>query len=434
MLAYTRKERQKSKTITRRVKRGGKYIGEGTYGCGFSPALRCEGETVRKFGLFTKLMSIDEAEKERKQGEIIKITDPKQNYFLYPVKVCKVNKSLLGKDNPENNIKSCKKTFRDDLDSARAVQYIYGGVDLKKLTYSAEDVYPLFKGMVNLFQGLFKLQQDGVSHNDIKPENVVYLKQTTGSFLIRYVDIGFIQKNKEEITHPFESDYYVWPYEMRLTVDPEFSVTQKSVDDWHTANKHDSLGYLQYDHFFNPDKSRKLTKAFAEEIVETIKTKAKQSITPLNTSGTPQEQAKKKQKYQDEYGKKIAEIILKKVDTYSLGGILLYLYTRILQHHIEKGKITYILNWSGKEVAVEDLESNHFSRESAMWHQEVAEKISKPFFKLCLSMMHLDPTQRPQVPIALNTYKKKILPQMEIYFTPQNIQDHLKAYKRATPP
>jgi hypothetical protein len=49
-------------------------------------------------------------------------------------------------------------------------------------------------------------------------------------------------------------------------------------------------------------------------------------------------------------------------------------------------------------------------------------------------MMNLDPMKRPQLPIALNTYKKKILPQMAIYFTPENIQDHLKAYKRTTAP
>ncbi len=435
MLAFSRKQKRILHNHTRKVKRGGKYIGEGTYGCGFAPALRCEGETVRDPKLFTKLMEITEAEKERKQGELIKVTDPKQQYFLFPLKICKVNQSLLGRHNPENNIWSCKKSFSPHkLYNARAVQYINGGDDFKKLTYFAEDVLPLFRGMVNLFQGLFKLHQDGVSHNDIKPENVVYMKQDDGSFHIRYVDIGFVQKNNEDITHPFDANYYAWPYEMRFTVNPEMSVTQKSVDDWHTANRHPSLGYLQYDHFFNPDGSRKLTRVLADEIVENLKTRARQSITPLNTSGTPEEKARKKDKYQQEYYTKLAEIILKKVDTYSLGGVMLYLYTRILQHHIEKGKITFILNWSGKEVSVDDLEANHFSRESATWHQEVAEKISKPYFKLCLAMMDLDPAQRPQLPIALNTYKKKILPQMAIYFTPENIRDHLKAYKRKTPP
>ncbi len=435
MLAYSRKQRQRAKNwATRKVKRGGKYIGEGTYGCGYSPALRCEGETVRKFGLFSKLMSIDEAEKERKQGDIVKVTDPNQEYFLFPVKVCKVNKSLLGRDNPENNIQSCKKSFRNNLDAARAVQYIYGGNDLKKLTYSADEVIPLFRGMINLFKGLFKLQQDGASHNDIKPENVVYLKQSDGSFLFRYVDIGFIQKNKEAITHPFDADYYVWPYEMRFTVEPNMTVTQRSIDDWHSVNRHDSLGYLQYDHFFNHDGSRKLTKALAEEFIEKLKVRAKQGITPLNTSGTPQEQEKKKKKYDEDFEKKLADIILKKVDTYSLGGIFLYMYSRILQHYIEKDHVEFFLNWSRQSVKVEDLERYGLSQAAAKWHQDVAEHISKPYFKLCLDMMSLDPSQRPQIPIAMNTYKKKILPQMAIYFTTENIQKYLKAYKRTTPP
>jgi hypothetical protein len=252
--------------------------------------------------------------------------------------------------------------------------------------------------------------------------------------LIRFVDIGFVQKNNETIIHPFDADYYAWPYEMRLTVDPTMTVTQKSVDEWHNANRHDSLGYLQYDHFFNEDGSRKLTKALAESIVEKLRTRAKQATTPLNTTGTPEEKARKQEKYQEEYERKLAEIILKKVDVYSLGGVLLYLYSRILQHYIEKDKVTYILNWNGKEVSVDDLETHGFSKASATWHEEVAEKISKPYFKLCFSMMNLEPFQRPQLPIALNIYKKKILPLMEIYFTPENIRDHLKAYKRATPP
>ena len=434
MLAFTRKQRNKWSNKTQRVKRGGKYIGEGTYGCGFSPALRCEGETKRDYDLFSKLMSIDEAEKERIKGDLLKITDPEQRYFLYPLKVCKVNQSLLGKHNPENNIKSCKKTFAGKLNDARAVQYKYGGIDLKKLTYTAEDVLPLFRGLTNLFQGLFKLQQDGVSHNDIKPENVVYLKQDDGSFLIRFIDIGFLQRNTDPITEPFDSDYYAWPYEMRFTVDPGFIITQKSIDKWHNANKHDSLGYLQYDHFFTTDGSRKFTKAFAEDIYKRLETRAKQSVNPLNTSGTPDEKERKREKYQEDIDKKLQDIILKKVDVYSLGGVLLYLYSRILQHYIEKDHVEFLLLWNNKAVRVENLEAEGLSKAATTWHQEVAEKISKPYFKLCLEMMDLDPMKRPQLPIALNTYKKKILPQMAIYFTPENIRDHLKAYKRTTAP
>ena len=48
---------KKNKTIKHKKSKGGKVLASGGFGCVFTPALKCEGETKRAIGKVTKLMS-----------------------------------------------------------------------------------------------------------------------------------------------------------------------------------------------------------------------------------------------------------------------------------------------------------------------------------------------------------------------------------------
>ncbi len=428
MLAFA--TRRNRKHTTRKLL-GGKYTGQGTNACGFAPALRGEGETVRNFGIFTKLMLEEEAEKERRKAPIVQPVDPTMKYILYPVKICKVNKSLIGPDNPENDVDSCDlANYPDDLDDARAVQYIDGGIDLEKFVVEAYKVLPVFESLKNLFKGLSVLHKGGVSHNDIKPGNIVLKEENNGTFTARYIDIGFVHRMKDGINFtdelPFEANYYPWPYEMRFSVAPIRAPTEKSVKDWYGAYSHSMFKYIPFEHLYNSDGSKKFTLATAQTLLDAFTRKA-ESMIPAIPAGDPQLQKKTRERNRDIL-KTISELVLSKVDTYSLGNVLMYIYNRFICHSLYKGKIEFFIARTKSYHDVNTLEAQGIPEASRKWHQEVANKISKPYLELCLMMMDLDPSKRRPLPICAHIYKG-IVAKMKDLFTKEQIQLHVMQWK-----
>jgi serine/threonine protein kinase len=398
-------------------------MGKGTYGCGFAPALRCEGETVRKFGLFTKLMIEEEAEKERAKLRIIQPVDPDMKYILYPVKICKVNEALIGANNPENNVQSCNLAkYPDDLNVARAVQYIDGGIDFEKFVVEAYKVLPIFQSLPNLFIGLHKIHKAGVSHNDIKPGNIVLKEQEGAVFISRFIDIGFVHTMSEGIPDdsdlPFDANYYPWSYEMRFSISPIKKPTAQSVRDWYESYAYPMFKYMPHEHLYNPDGSKKYTVALADSVLETLVNKADNQVPEVI-------ETKERKKIVE---KKVSELVLQKVDTYSLGNVLLYMYDRLIHHRLYKGKIEFHIARTNAYHDVDTLETQGLPQASRKWHQEVATKISKPYLEMCLQMMNLDPAKRRPLPITLVTYKR-ILSKMIQYFTKEQIELHVMQWK-----
>jgi serine/threonine protein kinase len=399
-------------------------VGKGTYGCGFAPALRCQGETVRKVGLFTKLMAKEEADKESEKVAILQPVDPEMKFILYPVKICKVNEEVLGPDNPENNVQSCSLAdYPEDLEYSRAVQYMDGGIDLENFVVEAYKVLPIFQSLPNLFLGLYRLHKAGVSHNDIKSGNIVLKELDNGKFITRFIDIGFVHTMSKGISDdddiPFTANYYPWPYEMRFSISPIKKPTAKSVQEWYEAYKFDMLNYIPYEHFYNSDGSKKFTLVSAQSLLKRFSDQAEREV----SAGT-QTTIIRDQRVQA----KISELVLQKVDTYSLGNTLLYLYNRLIHHRLYKGKIEFYIARTKAFHGVDALEDQGLPGASRKWHQEVATAISKPYIEMCLTMMNLDPAKRRPLPIVLLIYKK-IVKKMESYFTKEQIESHIMLWK-----
>lgn len=418
-MAGTRKQSRKNnkRKATRKLV-GGKYVARGTYGCGFSPALRCEDETERKLGLFSKLMETSDALKEQSMRDILYPVDPTMKYILYPVKVCKVNKSLITANNPENNVGSCPlDNYPDNLDNALAVQYIDGGQDLEKVKIQPYKFLPIFKSLTNLFLGVYKLHRAGLSHNDIKIANIVTKEKGDGSFTTRLVDIGFVHRMANGVLMsglPFDSDYYVWPYEMRFSVAPVMKSSIRSVRDWHKSYDYSKFDYIPFEFLHNDDGSKKFTLEKAEAL-ESYYMKKAEALCP-------------KEATKDEIYKKVSELVLKTVDTYSLGFSLLSIYNDFLRHRLTKRQIEFLCMTKQKPYgwrSVDLLEAEGIPEETQQWHQTVASEISKPYIQLCLDMMDLDPAERDALPLYLVRYQK-ILKKMEIYFTEDQIERHIK--------
>jgi len=214
-----------------RKSKGGKYIGRGSFGCSFRPALKCVGEETVEQNAITKVLVEKDAEKEFKINQLLSVIDPEQIFTLYPYKMCKpifyyYDKKEMGS--------SC-----DDFLKVkhRAIFLKDGGdnltdVFLRVPKHSFNKVHrALFRALHNLFIGLEYLHSKNFVHLDIKAANVV-CKITSGkelkffglkigkpTYLMKFIDFGFSGLVDTVFTKKNNFEYVVWPFELRFVKD-----------------------------------------------------------------------------------------------------------------------------------------------------------------------------------------------------------------------
>lgn len=198
--------------------KGGKVLASGGFGCVFSPALKCEGETKREANKISKLMSEKHATEE--YNEIISIKDKLdkiphyEDYFLlYDATMCRPAK-LTATDLaeygstctalPKNNI--TKANINDNLDKLMSLNIPNGGSPVDDFLYedgSFEKMYKVHNCLVKLLKkGIVPMNKKNVYHCDIKDSNVL-VDSSTANLKMRLIDWGL----STEYT-PFENESF----------------------------------------------------------------------------------------------------------------------------------------------------------------------------------------------------------------------------------
>ena len=186
-------------------------IGEGGYGCVFKPSLECKKKPNPNFNYndyVSKLMKTKNAEIELKEFLFIGKIDPTNEFHLGKPIMCEPDYK-----DPEfiNDIKNCRNINKDDFlndikkDDYSLLLIKYGGPDLKSLcndklinNYFKENKTDNFWLEVHhLIKGLKFFKDNGIVHNDIKPQNILF-NLKTGK--MKYIDFGLMKSKNEIIT------------------------------------------------------------------------------------------------------------------------------------------------------------------------------------------------------------------------------------------
>jgi len=198
-----------------------KYIESGTYGCVIKPGYKCKDNNFPLDKTVSKLFSDKkewnyEIEQNKKINEI-----DKTNIFTVKMKSnCEISKDYIIKN--VKNIDKCSIVYEDD----RIYEIVYedGGYDLRHLiiknhilerypNFNIKDFLILLK---NIFDGLYNIELLGLSHRDIKVDNLLF-----NGNKISLIDFGLmIEKNKifdYKTLHMYlESNIYYYPNELKL--------------------------------------------------------------------------------------------------------------------------------------------------------------------------------------------------------------------------
>jgi serine/threonine protein kinase len=207
-------------------------IGEGSYGCVHKPSLRCLRDLKNPKKDFkidynnyvSKIMKTSDAEAELKEFVVIGSYDPANEYHLGTPILCQpeLNDKII-----DNDISKCKyvkdSEVRSQPNDYKILLMKFGGPDLKNLCNSELKKFLATKTKLktdrfwlevyHLLEGLRFFRDNGIVHNDIKPQNILF-NMKTGKLV--FIDFGLMRSKEDIIKSSKKSDnflgIYHWSY------------------------------------------------------------------------------------------------------------------------------------------------------------------------------------------------------------------------------
>ena len=186
-----------------------KVIGEGSYGCVQEPSLHCSHIPKPNFdynGYVSKLMKTKRAEEELAEFVKFHRYDPNDEYHLGTPIMCKPD---LKEANVMKDVEQCKRMSPEIKANPADYDLLvmkYGGPDLKIFckskinqflkTKKEEKSDKFWLEVHHLIKGLQFFRDNGIVHNDLKPQNILYDTKTNK---LMFIDFGLMQTKAELI-------------------------------------------------------------------------------------------------------------------------------------------------------------------------------------------------------------------------------------------
>lgn len=211
--------------------KGGKLIGEGSYGCVYRPALHCKGELKRRpDNMVSKLMLREEAIKELIENDRIHNIDKEFKYHLPRPTTCIPAYPTLERD---NLFRDCELLADNDIDinekgwyeNLRVLQMVDGGDavseylndKIKREPFTDSKIKQFLHNFYNIIYGLKEMSMHNYLHFDIKSDNIV-VKKEGHKHRFNYIDFGLsIQLDEFNLDElDLQRGYFIRPIEVIL--------------------------------------------------------------------------------------------------------------------------------------------------------------------------------------------------------------------------
>jgi serine/threonine protein kinase len=213
--------------------KGGKIIGEGSYGCVNKPSLHClndlknPNKEINYKDYVSKIMKTKEAQKELKEFVIIGSYDPTNEYHLGTPILCQpeLTNKIINKE-----ISKCKYIKGSEVeanpDDYKILLIKFGGPDLKHLCNTELEKYLSTKSRLKtdkfwlevhrLLMGIKFFKDNGLVHNDIKPQNILF-NIKTGK--LAFIDFGLMRSKQDIVSLSKKSENFLGIYHWSYPLD-----------------------------------------------------------------------------------------------------------------------------------------------------------------------------------------------------------------------
>lgn len=412
---------------TRKQNKHPRKIAEGTYGCVYSPAIRCNGNTQRAPGVVSKLFKNDfnnvekKAEDEFAIGQTIRAFNKESRSTITPLAKCE-------KD-PSNVVKKCSGTI--------LLQYPYGGDSLDKVVLAVDEYISYFSSLSQLFDAVQLLHTNDVAHLDMKPPNILVTKNKRGEFHFRLADFGLSMPLKTTVfpqptNTAYDADYFYWPFDVRFLHTKMYETRDSSQKRTFVINDENLKEFNQMVEFFNgtfylptdifkrSDGTFVVSMPYVHELLGNKR---------FDTS-------------QPEQAEEWYRFLAKSADIYGLGITLSEIYRRHIGHCYAddiNGMFTVTTPgpYGKKPTHVHHLIINaekYMSPVMSTWHKLVFEEVTKPLYALVRKMMRANPFERISLLDAKREFVDTIVPRFQKWFTPTQIADNVQSLLQYPPP
>jgi len=214
-----------SKSISyNRINKDSKYIAEGTYGCVFDPAFKCNNKYIKNNQVGKIFADDDEAENEYIETIQFKNIDPDGLFFIYPYYKCNVSLETIKSNSLDNSYIDCSLIKKNIKKHYTQLISQNGGLSLDKffnLNYKNNkiDRATLIYIMSNIFYGIKALLLNNLIHQDIKLPNIVI-----SEYGIKLIDFGLMIDKYDFYT---EKNFVLFDKSIKYGVNPpEYRIYQ----------------------------------------------------------------------------------------------------------------------------------------------------------------------------------------------------------------
>ncbi len=164
-------------------------VGEGTYGCVHKPSLKCKNTpNISYDGKLSKAMESRHAIAELKEYDVIEAIDKEHKYHMGKPELC----SPVNDVNTIRAIDKCEWIKSKDIANMKLLIMKDGGLNLadyldilKKQTQKEIEMFLIELHRVVL--GINVLNENGIAHHDLKPQNIVYNQRENR---VNFIDFG----------------------------------------------------------------------------------------------------------------------------------------------------------------------------------------------------------------------------------------------------
>ena len=199
------------------MRKGGKYLGQGTYGCVFDPPLKCVGDAQRNSGVGKIFKNEEELEEEEIQFDKVKIIDPTGKFTVQMKKKCEVHAKTI---QPSDEFNKCTLFNKNDKNINSFYQQLIlnnKGIDLDKFIGKKFMFMDILDGLINAVEGLVEFEKKNYCHRDLKPLNIIV---TQPKHNILYIDFG-LSLEYDRVYRGDSMDIISYPY---MYYPPEFDL------------------------------------------------------------------------------------------------------------------------------------------------------------------------------------------------------------------